>query len=156
MAQDPGTKAVLQLKLQESKTVSSPSRNIHRSQLGSDYSLFELETFFTRWAPDSESVAARDGPSCSFAAGDSPDCGQDGVLIVESESQPQHGSTSSVPTINERPGFSTAHARRLGPQGSRYHHICSLQQLSSVLSLFSFFFSHQCCREVHVGSHKQV
>eukprot|EP00066_Takifugu_rubripes_P021514 XP_011610780.1 PREDICTED: hypermethylated in cancer 2 protein-like isoform X1 [Takifugu rubripes] len=117
VAQDPGTKAVVQLKLQESKTVSSPSGNTHRGQLGSDYSLFELETFFTRWAPDSESVAARDGPSCSFAAGDSPDCGQDGVLIIESESQPQHGSTSSVLTINERPGFSsTAHVRRLGPQ----------------------------------------
>lgn len=133
MAQDPDTKAVVPLKVLDSKMVSSPSRNTHRSQLGSDYSLFELETFFTRWAPESESVAARDGPSCSFAPGDSPDCVQDGVLIVEPESQPQQDSASPVLTINESlrqetPSFSSAfHIRPSGSQGSRCHHICALQ-----------------------------
>lgn len=124
MAQDPDTKAVVPLKVLDGKMVSSPSRNTHRSQLGSDYSLFELETFFTRWAPDSESASARDGPSCSFAPGDSPDCVQ--------ESQPQRDSASPVLTVNERlrqetPSFSSAfHIRPSGSQGSRCHHICAV------------------------------
>lgn len=119
VAQDPGTKAVVQLRLPDGKTASSPSRNIHRSQLGSDYSLFELETFFTRWAPDSES-----GPSCSFTTGDSTDCGQDGVMMVDLETQPLQDSTSSVLSIGQRPGFSSAvHIQPSGSQGSGYRRI---------------------------------
>lgn len=118
MAEDPASKTVVQLRLPDGQRASSPPRNIHRGQLGSDYSLFELETFFTRWAPDSESGAPRDGPSCSFTTGESSDCGQDDVLMVDGETQ--QDSTSSGLNIGQRPRFtSTAPVWPSGSQGSR-------------------------------------
>lgn len=84
----------VQLRVPDTNTPASPNTQQQRASshnpLNSEYSLFELETFFTRWAPDGDSVSARGGPSCSFATGDSAECDQDGVVIVETEPRPQH------------------------------------------------------------------
>ncbi|XP_016890836.1 Krueppel-like factor 12 isoform X6 [Cynoglossus semilaevis] len=53
------------------------------STLSSDYSLFELETFFTRWAPDPDPGPAAGGASCTDDA--DTECDPDEVTIVETE-----------------------------------------------------------------------
>ncbi|KAK2919584.1 hypothetical protein Q8A73_003955 [Channa argus] len=53
--------------------------------LTSEYSLFELETFFTRWAPDNDSVLGAGGPSCSFTTDDSAKSDKDAVIVLETE-----------------------------------------------------------------------
>lgn len=117
-AQDPATKTVAPLRLPGGKRASSPSRNPPGGHLGSDYSLFELETFFTRWAPDSEAVAPSDGPSCSFAAGRSTDGGRAGVMAVDPETPPLQDSALSALGIGQRPAFSSAaHVPPPGAQG---------------------------------------
>lgn len=133
VVQDPGSRTAVQLRLPDGKPASNPSRKIHCSQLGSDYSLFDLETFFTRWAPDSECAAPRNSPSCSFTAGDSADCGQDGVVMVDPETLPLQDSTSSALSIGPRPAFSSiAHIRPTGgSQGSGYRHICAFHSNSN-------------------------
>lgn len=124
-----------QLRLPDTNTVPNSSRTSHRSQLSSDYSLLELETFFTRWAPNTDSVVVHSGPSCSFATGDSTDCDQDGALIVENESQLPQSSASSVVRISERRSFSPAGL--IQPSGSRGRrcHLCS----DGIKNTFVFF-----------------
>lgn len=56
--------------------------------LNSDFSLFELETFFTRWAPDNDSVSPSAGPS-----GYTADTDPDDVIIV---TEPPPSTSSSV------------------------------------------------------------
>lgn len=65
--------------------VPDTSTQQQQRALSSEYSLFELEAFFTRWAPDGDPALARAGPSCSFDAGDSAESDQDGVVVVETE-----------------------------------------------------------------------
>lgn len=146
VVQDPGSKTVVQLRLPDGKPASNPSRKTHCSQLGSDYSLFDLETFFTRWAPDSECAAPRNSPSCSFTAGDSTDCGQDGVMMVDPETLPLQDSTSSALSIGPRPAFpSIAHIRPAGSQGSGYRHISAFPRNSNWVvppHVYSLFFHH--------------
>lgn len=48
--------------------------------------MFELETFFTQWAPDSVYPASG---LCSFTTNDSMGCEQDGVIVSKTEPQPQ-------------------------------------------------------------------
>lgn len=102
-SEDPCSIMMVQLKVPDTNTPTSPNTRQQRASNhdphSSEYSLFELETFFTRWAPDGDSVTARSGPSCSFASGDSADSDQDRVMIVETPQhvlQPAHGSASSV------------------------------------------------------------
>ncbi|XP_049428890.1 myoneurin [Epinephelus fuscoguttatus] len=104
---DPSSVVAVQLRLPDTNTPANPKtqqqqRSSTNNPLNSEYSLFELETFFNRWAPDNESVSARGGPSCPFTTDDSAECDQDGVIIVETEAQPQpvlqapQGSVSSA------------------------------------------------------------
>ncbi|KAI9527931.1 hypothetical protein NQZ68_025973 [Dissostichus eleginoides] len=88
---DPCSVAAVQLRVPD--TISAATSRAQQQQrsststpLSSEYSLFELETFFTRWAPDSDSASR--GPSFPLPADDSAECDQDAVIIVESETQP--------------------------------------------------------------------
>ncbi|XP_071378917.1 zinc finger protein 721-like [Centroberyx affinis] len=108
ITEDPCSIVSVQLRVPDTNTPANPSshqqqqRSSNGNPLSSEYSLFELETFFTRWAPDSDSVSPPGGPSCSFAADDSAEREQDGVIIVEAEPQPPlilqppQGSTSTT------------------------------------------------------------
>ncbi|XP_074541739.1 uncharacterized protein LOC141802154 isoform X2 [Halichoeres trimaculatus] len=78
-----------------------------RNPPSSEYSLFDLETFFTRWAPDSGSVSTLGGPACSFTNEDSAECEQDGVIIVEKEAQ-RVGQPPQGATVRLRGGPSPA------------------------------------------------
>ncbi|KAI4832605.1 hypothetical protein KUCAC02_015567 [Chaenocephalus aceratus] len=88
---DPCSVVAVQLRVPD--TISAATSRAQQQQrsststpLSSEYSLFELETFFTRWAPDSDLVSR--GPSFPLPADDSAECDQDAVIIVESETQP--------------------------------------------------------------------
>ncbi|KAL3966433.1 KRAB domain-containing zinc finger protein [Sarotherodon galilaeus] len=89
----------------------------------SDYSLFELETFFTRWAPDSDPVSAPGGPSCAFVPNKSTECDQDRVVIIDTRRQPwqvlepPQTSTSSALKPSGGQSFSSA-GRPSASQGS--------------------------------------
>ncbi|XP_044041590.1 fez family zinc finger protein erm [Siniperca chuatsi] len=106
-SQGPSSVVSVQLRVPDTNTPANPNtqqqqRSSNNNPLSSEYSLFELETFFTRWAPDNDSVSAPGGPSCSFTTDDSAERDQDGVIIVETEPQPHHvlqppqGSVSSA------------------------------------------------------------
>ncbi|XP_038589535.1 transcription factor Sp4 [Micropterus salmoides] len=106
-SQDPSCIVAVQLRLPETNTPANYNtqqerRSSNNNPLSSEYSLFELETFFTRWAPEKDSSSPPGGPSCSFTTDDSAECDQDGVIIVDTEPQPQHvlqpphGSVSSA------------------------------------------------------------
>lgn len=60
----------------------------HNPLSSSEYSLFELETFFNRWAPDG-------GPFCSHNASDSAECDQDRGTIVKKAPRPQPAQDSA-------------------------------------------------------------
>lgn len=117
----------VQLRVPDTNTPASPNTQQQRASnhnaLSSEYSLFELETFFTRWAPDGDSVSARGGPSCSFATGDSAECDQDGVVIVETEPRPQHvlqPAQGSAVRLSEGHSFSSAvHIQESVSQGRK-------------------------------------
>ncbi|XP_029908516.1 zinc finger protein 135 [Myripristis murdjan] len=105
--EDPCPVVSVQLRVPDTNTPANTSphpqqqRSNSSNPLSSEYSLFELETFFTRWAPDGDSVSPPDGPSCSFSADDT-EHEQDAVIIVESKPQtqlilqPAQGSASST------------------------------------------------------------
>ncbi|XP_050926525.1 fez family zinc finger protein erm [Lates calcarifer] len=84
ISEDSSSIVAVQLRVPDTNTPANPNaqqqpppqRSSHSSTLTSEYSLFELETFFTRWAPDNDSVSAPGGPS---------ECDQDGVIIVDPE-----------------------------------------------------------------------
>ncbi|XP_034404267.1 fez family zinc finger protein 2 [Cyclopterus lumpus] len=86
---DPGSTVAVQLRVPDTNTPASPKTQDQRRSDHSEYSLFELETFFTRWAPDSDPMSARSGPSCPFTIGDSAEGDLDGVIIVEAQPPPQ-------------------------------------------------------------------
>ncbi|KAJ8000969.1 hypothetical protein DPEC_G00185910 [Dallia pectoralis] len=85
-----------------SQTQTTQQQLKHRAAnnaLGSEYSLFELETFFTRWAPDtSASTSPSGGPSCSYTDNDAPETDPD-CLIVDPQPQPQN----QLPLATVRP-----------------------------------------------------
>lgn len=102
----------VQLRLPDTNTPASPNSQQHQQQQqqrstksnqhSSEYSLFELETFFTRWAPDNDSAVTPAATSCSYTSDDSAECDQNGVIIVDTQLQAQHvlqspqGSSSST------------------------------------------------------------
>ncbi|XP_029989101.1 transcription factor Sp4 isoform X3 [Sphaeramia orbicularis] len=93
MSDDSSNAVTVQLRVSDTNAPTNPGTQQHKScnsnPLSSEYSLFELETFFTRWAPDSDSAPS--GPSCSFSTDESAECEQDEVIILKSETQIQHG-----------------------------------------------------------------
>lgn len=76
---DPSSIAMVRTRVPDTNVPASPNTQRagpHNPLSSSEYSLFELETFFNRWAPDG-------GPFCSFNASDSVECDQDGITIVK-------------------------------------------------------------------------
>ncbi|KAK9540196.1 hypothetical protein VZT92_002664 [Zoarces viviparus] len=108
VSQDPSSTVAVQLRVPDTNTPANPKTQ----EQNSEYSLFELETFFTRWAPDSDSMSARSGPSCPFTTDDSAESDLDGVIIVETEPQPQ--SVLQPPQVS----LSTAVRMSRGPSYS--------------------------------------
>ncbi len=118
---DSSSTVAVQLRVPDTNTPASPNTQQQRSGnnnlQSSEYSLFELETFFTRWAPDNYSVSAPAGPSCPLTTDDSAECDQDGVIIVETEPHPQHvlqapqSSISSAVRVSGGQSFSSASVR---------------------------------------------
>uniref|UniRef100_A0A3P8U3X0 C2H2-type domain-containing protein n=1 Tax=Amphiprion percula TaxID=161767 RepID=A0A3P8U3X0_AMPPE len=89
-SQDSSSIVEVQPKLLDTNTPSNPSTEQQQggsNALSSEYSLFELETFFTRWAPDTDPASAPKGQLCPFTDDDSTEYEQDGVIIVETQSQ---------------------------------------------------------------------
>nr|XP_020477120.1 Krueppel-like factor 5 [Monopterus albus] len=92
ISEDSSSIADVHLKVPDTNTPTNPNtqQNQHKrvsilNHPTSQYSLFELETFFTHWAPDKDSVLAPSGPSCSFTNDDTAECDKDGVIFIESE-----------------------------------------------------------------------
>uniref|UniRef100_A0A8C9X189 Uncharacterized protein n=1 Tax=Sander lucioperca TaxID=283035 RepID=A0A8C9X189_SANLU len=82
--QEPSSVVAVQLRVPDTNTPANPKtqqqqRSSNTNPLGSEYSLFELETFFTRWAPDSDSAGS--GPSCPFTTDAPAESDQDDVII---------------------------------------------------------------------------
>ncbi|XP_034045115.1 Krueppel-like factor 12 isoform X2 [Thalassophryne amazonica] len=117
----------VQLRVPDTKTQHLQRSNNPSS---SECSLFELETFFNRWAPTGDSVSPSAGPSYSYPCADSDGGKHDDVIVVESELQPEivlqpseGGSTSGVrmggsqsfPSI---PGQGSVHIQPAGSQGT--------------------------------------
>nr|XP_029529652.1 Krueppel-like factor luna isoform X1 [Oncorhynchus nerka] len=105
------------------QTTQQLSKQRAANTLGSEYSMFELETFFTRWAPDtSTSTSPSGGPSCSYTddtTDTDPDC-----LIVDPEPQPQLPSATVRPTGEGVPfsGHQGVQAATLGVGGGIQGH----------------------------------
>ncbi|XP_069544462.1 zinc finger protein 420-like [Brachyistius frenatus] len=100
--------AAVQLKVSDTNTSGT------NNPVSSEYSLFELETFFTRWAPDDDSAPCTND--------DSAKCEEDGVIIVETQTQPRQalqpprasGSSSSRQSFSSSsPGTSVSTALRI-------------------------------------------
>ncbi|XP_069031071.1 uncharacterized protein [Embiotoca jacksoni] len=100
--------AAVQLKVSDTNTSGT------NNPVSSEYSLFELETFFTRWAPDDDSAPCTND--------DSAKCEEDGVIIVETQTQPRQalqpprasGSSSSRQSFSSSsPGTSVSTALRM-------------------------------------------
>ncbi|KAM7393495.1 hypothetical protein PAMP_020360 [Pampus punctatissimus] len=89
ISEDSSSITTVQLRVPDTNT-QQQQRSSNSNPLSSEYSLFELETFFTRWAPDNDSALAPAAPSCSFTTDDSAGCDQNGVIIIDAPPQPQH------------------------------------------------------------------
>ncbi|KAL6110005.1 uncharacterized protein ACO6RY_19178 [Pungitius sinensis] len=72
-----------------------------RSRNHSEYSLFELETFFTRWAPDSDSASPHSGPSCPSTTANSAGRDLDGAKPPPGL-QARRGSVSTAGRMSRR------------------------------------------------------
>uniref|UniRef100_A0A8C4EY78 Uncharacterized protein n=1 Tax=Dicentrarchus labrax TaxID=13489 RepID=A0A8C4EY78_DICLA len=150
-SQDLSSVVAVQLRVPDTNTPASPNtQQRSNNPLSSEYSLFELETFFTRWAPDNDSVSAPGGPSCSLTADDSAECDQDGVIIVETEpqhvSQPAQGSISSAGRVSGGQSFSSASRVHIQPAASQGK-ISPPSFRGGFMCLLSFFC---CCFRSHV------
>ncbi|XP_068607079.1 zinc finger protein 271-like [Brachionichthys hirsutus] len=126
-SQESNSIVAVQLRVPDTITPAGPKtqkqRTCSRSSLSAEYSLFELETFFTRWAPD----IAPSGPSCSLTACDSAETDQDGVIIIDTETQPEHGlqlsqtsGSSAMKMSGGQSFFSASDSSRvhIAPQGT--------------------------------------
>ncbi|KAM7418298.1 hypothetical protein PAMA_015759 [Pampus argenteus] len=94
ISEDSSSITTVQLRVPDTNTPASPNtqqqqRSSNNNLLSSEYSLFELETFFNRWAPDNDSALAPAAPSCSFTTDDSAECDQNGVIVIDAQPQPQ-------------------------------------------------------------------
>ncbi|CAI5681603.1 unnamed protein product [Oreochromis niloticus] len=116
----------VQLREPDTNMPANPTEQQQRcsnNPTSSDYSLFELETFFTRWAPDSDPVSAPGGPSCAFIPNKSTEHDQDRVVIIDTRRQPwqvlepPQTSMSSALKPSGRQSFSSA-GRPSASQGS--------------------------------------
>lgn len=90
MSEDCSNVVAVRLRVPDTNSPANPNtqqqqRSSNNNPVTSEYSLFELETFFTRWAPDNDSASAPVGPSCSFTTDDSAECTKDEVIVVETE-----------------------------------------------------------------------
>ncbi|XP_032380401.1 zinc finger and BTB domain-containing protein 49 [Etheostoma spectabile] len=84
ISQEPSSMGAVQLRVPDTNTPANPKthqqqRSNNNNPLSSEYSLFELETFFTRWAPDRDSAGS--GPSCPFTTDNPAQSDQDEVII---------------------------------------------------------------------------
>lgn len=105
----------VQLKAPDTDSSSKPSSDQQQgggSALSSEYSLFELETFFTRWAPDTDPESAANGHMCPLTDEDSAEYEQDGVIIVETQSA-AGGNTSSSSSQGPSAGNSSSSRLRI-------------------------------------------
>lgn len=110
-----------QLRVPDTNMPANPTKQQQQQQqrcsnnpTSCDYSLFELETFFTRWAPDSDPVSAPGGSSCAFVPNKSTERDQDRVVIIDTRRQPwqvldpPQTSTSSALKPSGGQSFSSA------------------------------------------------
>nr|XP_024658462.1 zinc finger protein with KRAB and SCAN domains 1-like [Maylandia zebra] len=105
-----------QLRVPDTNMPANPTKQQRYSNnpTSCDYSLFELETFFTRWAPDSDPVSAPGGSSCAFVPNKSTERDQDRVVIIDTRRQPwqvldpPQTSTSSALKPSGGQSFSSA------------------------------------------------
>uniref|UniRef100_A0A3P8QI31 C2H2-type domain-containing protein n=2 Tax=Astatotilapia calliptera TaxID=8154 RepID=A0A3P8QI31_ASTCA len=108
-----------QLRVPDTNMPANPTKQQQQQRCSNnptscDYSLFELETFFTRWAPDSDPVSAPGGSSCAFVPNKSTERDQDRVVIIDTRRQPwqvldpPQTSTSSALKPSGGQSFSSA------------------------------------------------
>lgn len=127
MSQDPGST--------QTDAPANPKTGRQRSSGSgaehSEYSLFELETFFTRWAPDSDPAAARGGPPCPpcpLAAGNSAGRDARRVILVDAEPQsglrPPQGSVSAAGRLSRRRSHSPGAVQQAVSRGQRSPVLC--------------------------------
>ncbi|XP_042340816.1 transcription factor Sp2 [Plectropomus leopardus] len=123
---DPSSFVAVQLRVPDTNTPANPKTQPQQrpsnNPLSSEYSLFELETFFNRWAPDNESVSAHGGPPCPFTTDDSAEGDQDGVIIVESETKAQpvlQAPQGSVSSAGRRSGGQSFSSVQIQPSASQ-------------------------------------
>ncbi|XP_072239776.1 uncharacterized protein [Leuresthes tenuis] len=96
----------------------------NRSPLSSECSLFELETFFNRWAPDKDSLLTSGDPSSCLTNDDSMVHDQDEVSVIETKSHPwntfvpSHAADSSAATLSGEYRLSSAASCPLGTSES--------------------------------------
>ncbi|XP_041839622.1 zinc finger protein 408 [Melanotaenia boesemani] len=102
----------VQPSLPDTNTAASSTVQQQRSKdinpLNPEYSLFELETFFTRWAPDTD-------PGAPLLINDDSDPDQDGVIIVETESEPRQPAHAAVSSAARPSGSSRGTLRMPAP-----------------------------------------
>ncbi|XP_046901799.1 uncharacterized protein si:ch211-89o9.6 [Hypomesus transpacificus] len=109
---------------------STPANQKYSSSPNPEFSLFELDTFFTSWAPDSgTSSSPPGGPSCSYTE-DSADTDADSVIVVSEtrpQDQPRLRSRFSSGAVRsggrQAAGLEASPSGRLGAQWSGAGHV---------------------------------
>ncbi|XP_026159672.1 sal-like protein 3 [Mastacembelus armatus] len=91
ISEDSSSIVAVHLRVQDTNTPANHNAQQNQQQrsnninpITSKCSLFELETFFTHWAPDNDSVSGP-GPSCSFTTDNAVQCDTNGVTVIERE-----------------------------------------------------------------------
>lgn len=116
-SEDISSIVAVQMRVPDTNMSANPTKQQQRcsnNPTSCDYSLFELETFFTRWAPDSDPVSAPGGSSCAFVPNKSTERDQDRVVIIDPRRQPwqvldpPQTSTSSALKPSGGQSFSSA------------------------------------------------
>ncbi|KAM8878485.1 uncharacterized protein AB9W97_014304 [Spinachia spinachia] len=135
IVQEPGSAETHAPAIPKTEEQRCSSRNPERSE----YSLFELETFFTRWAPDGNSVSPHSGPSCPFTTGNSAGRDLDAVIVVETKPpsglQPPQGSVSTAGRTSRRRSHSPVPTQQTGSRGtSMSMHTASSQPVTMAVS----------------------
>ncbi|KAM4583892.1 uncharacterized protein PAE49_003684 [Odontesthes bonariensis] len=128
ISEDSSSVLAVQLKVPDintpAKSTMLNNKTNSMSSLSSECSLFELETFFNRWAPDKDSLLASGDPSCCFTNDDSMVDDQDEVSVVEIKSHPwntfvpSHASDSSATTLSGGYRLSSAASSSVGTSES--------------------------------------
>ncbi|XP_053275139.1 zinc finger protein 768 isoform X2 [Pleuronectes platessa] len=126
ISEDSSSKVAVKHRVPDTKTSANPNaqppaaqRSSNSLSLSSESSLFEIETFFTRRAPDHDSVSTPGGPSCSFSIDDSVEFDTEGVTIVEAEPSVSLAvRISGGQSLSPAAGCSTVHIQPPGSQGT--------------------------------------